>query len=792
MANNILLYNAALSGYVAGALAGRFETQAIPTHYSEIVAQGTVFAGELDSAIANDTSISAADGTALTGAGTSALVEGQSAKPNTIYTLCFGAAFQRYATVLPASAFADTVGGIVAIYTESVAPSTERWNTSAHIQSRTGFASTLPEFFGITLPENTYSVDTSFQLTDRFTNSWSYVDDTGLSATLVGGYSGNSLTLNGTVADWTIAVAGTLISSLIVGTVTITRTSTGTSEVRDFTAANGGAVPLRTGYWLDGVAGNDANDGLSVATPKKTFAAFPPLVNGDKFYGARGTNMREMVDATGLVVTIGAYGIGPRPIANAFDVITGWVLVSGTTYSATWTPAYDPVTKGSMLLLDLGKPILLVADLATCEATLGSSVIQSTTGAGSYTIFVNLSDGSNPNNRTIEVNIRETGVKCAGSSTLFSWMTRGCVSDDGTTLDYQTSQLGIIETPSVDDWVATNGTRHDMLVCGGTVSNSAFISVSPKPDGAGGVVSVSSFVANRHTINAADTFKMINCGFMDYASHAASTIAIYGFTTCVDTHPSATGLLATATFDQCGCSYYPFGSASAAVSNLTDCLFENKRAPNTGDAQWLVVGGNSTNMDRCRYYGHNAGDVFGRLISGDGNNDVNQCLITVGTGVGFSFFTSVRTTIRNTTIIAIDTIGYRAYNAAAADSLTFNNNVVQGANRSITCDNSSNASYVVGGFNVMDPVSKVKGAFTEVEVGGFVPWVTSAYAIANNLDQNSSDAVPDWGGTDAGARPTYQQTAASIAAFGFTAGAQGVQWVTPSVYNDWITICAGL
>lgn len=54
MANNALLYNAALNGYLAGALAGAPQSDPTQLDYKPIVDQAVVFATAMDAAIAND------------------------------------------------------------------------------------------------------------------------------------------------------------------------------------------------------------------------------------------------------------------------------------------------------------------------------------------------------------------------------------------------------------------------------------------------------------------------------------------------------------------------------------------------------------------------------------------------------------------------------------------------------------------------------------------------------------------------------------------------------------------
>ncbi len=118
MANNLLLFNAALNGFISGAFAGGYPVSATPSDYDAIASQALVFATAMDAAIANDASISAAPGTATTGAGSSALVEQQSAKPALLQSLVHGITFSRYQTGSLASVFTTEIAAIKAIYTQ--------------------------------------------------------------------------------------------------------------------------------------------------------------------------------------------------------------------------------------------------------------------------------------------------------------------------------------------------------------------------------------------------------------------------------------------------------------------------------------------------------------------------------------------------------------------------------------------------------------------------------------------------------------------------------------------------
>ena len=109
--NNNLLYNAALSGFVSGAVAGANQTD--PTvvtpaaaDYAALVGMGVLFATAMDAAIAPDvvaTPQPAGSGPISVGTPgvaiaptTGAIQEAETGKIQLLQALCFGISFQRY------------------------------------------------------------------------------------------------------------------------------------------------------------------------------------------------------------------------------------------------------------------------------------------------------------------------------------------------------------------------------------------------------------------------------------------------------------------------------------------------------------------------------------------------------------------------------------------------------------------------------------------------------------------------------------------------------------------------
>ena len=130
MANNALLFNAALAGYAAGMVAGSNITDATVADYNAQTTQAAQWATELDSLIATDTAgvpqpagstgISIAGGAAIVPAGSTAVFESQMGKLGLIYALSFSIAFQRFSTGLLAANFATQAAAVKALFFSAV------------------------------------------------------------------------------------------------------------------------------------------------------------------------------------------------------------------------------------------------------------------------------------------------------------------------------------------------------------------------------------------------------------------------------------------------------------------------------------------------------------------------------------------------------------------------------------------------------------------------------------------------------------------------------------------------
>lgn len=90
-------------------------------------------------------------------------------------------------------------------------------------------------------------------------------------------------------------------------------------------------------YYVDSAAANDLGAGTTSETAWKTLALGAALNAGDQVYLNRGCVWREQLTVPAASLTLGAYGVGAKPVISGANVISTWTAYTGTavnTYSA--------------------------------------------------------------------------------------------------------------------------------------------------------------------------------------------------------------------------------------------------------------------------------------------------------------------------------------------------------------------------------------------------------------------------------------------------------------------------
>lgn len=103
-------------------------------------------------------------------------------------------------------------------------------------------------------------------------------------------------------------------------------------------------------YYIDSLAGSDANAGTSAAAPWKSLRmvgdATSPVSAGDTILLKRGSVWNDSIFVNDDSVTIDAYGTGARPKIDSSVPVTGWTLVGLNTYKSPQLTISDTFREG--------------------------------------------------------------------------------------------------------------------------------------------------------------------------------------------------------------------------------------------------------------------------------------------------------------------------------------------------------------------------------------------------------------------------------------------------------------
>ncbi|HZV62870.1 MAG TPA: right-handed parallel beta-helix repeat-containing protein [Methylophilaceae bacterium] len=164
--------------------------------------------------------------------------------------------------------------------------------------------------------------------------------------------------------------------------------------------------------------GNDLNNGTSINTPLKTInRAMGKVVAGDTVY-VRGGTYREEINAyrggtPGNYVTVAGYG-DEVPVIKGSEIVTGWTLHAGNIWKKTsWKYNSQQVfvdLKDDAGLQQIGRPSSAYGSFEY-PSPVGSGLSSMMPGSfyydpASFTLYVWLPDGSNPNNHVMEASTK--------------------------------------------------------------------------------------------------------------------------------------------------------------------------------------------------------------------------------------------------------------------------------------------------------------------------------------------------------------------------------------------------
>lgn len=250
-------------------------------------------------------------------------------------------------------------------------------------------------------------------------------------------------------------------------------------------------VTQKKSVYVDSVAGSDANDGLTQATPKATCAAGMAVLasSGRKTIRLKcGSFFREQITLPAGKRLMN-YGSGDRPILDCRDVITGtWTKTAGYTnvYERTVPHGiYVPTSPANHRVWENNVRLIRTGSLSACDSTAGSFYSAIPSGV-LQTLYVHTTDTADPtsNGRQYEYAPRMYGAelsdycvidgidtKCNPSkSGSIRALARGCIIRNCKASD------GYVHNVLISDGVCENVFAYDAEPLGGVGTQTAFVS----------------------------------------------------------------------------------------------------------------------------------------------------------------------------------------------------------------------------------------------------------------------------------------------------------------------------
>jgi len=645
---------------------------------------------------------------------------------------------------------------------------------SSVVASRTGFASDLPEFKGNPCPEQKDPAEVVIAFEPgQPTGTIEIGAPVHLEAGLTGTFAGGNLSATGAAGGFAIDLVASHVGDALTGTVTVTNGAH--EEVRSFVATPGeDSLRISEAYWVDSENGDDANDGSTPDRALASIGALPALQGDDVIRLARGSRWREHLAGPAAKITVENYGVGPRPIVDAFDptLASGWTKTAGWTniYQHSLTAESPGGSSYTVTVLEAGRQLHPVADQAACDTTPGSYVAVNPSGGGAVTVYVHPLDSTAPDDQEIELTWRPHGVLVVGASTVRGIMLRGGWHTSGAL--YVDASSSAIDDAIVDDCVALHGTDHNLYMPGGTLSRSIVLGVDGGPNAA------SAIVFHRQTIDAAAEMTIDDVGVINFPD-VDGQMPLSQKPVAFNSHATS-GTWAKQTLIRTGSSRMAGWAISRGV--VDQCLFENPRAHNRAMVG-QVTATHPIEVRNSRFYGMNSG-TNGQAIQHGGALLVENVL-SVRDGdtiTGGHIFANGVVVVRNSLFVKG---GAEPVNDLSdALSCTFERNVCLDRGPRLGTQGSvlSPSDYNVAGETTM---------WRENSSAASRAFATYRDSNAYGNDTNSTTTLPEYELEADPTRPEYMETRASLTARGWDAGpaqgrpGSGLSWVTPPTYNAW-------
>lgn len=219
-----------------------------------------------------------------------------------------------------------------------------------------------------------------------------------------------------------------------------------------------GHIANRFTFFVDSFTGSDGNPGTSSAEPFASLGALAgvTLTPGARIGLARGQSLRQRFTSAVSMLTVGAYGLGEKPVLDCSDIFTGWTLSSGET--VVYEKALSGLPGHSKILGNAWENdtfLTQVSSKAACAALPGSCYVTNWASA-TPTVYIHATDSSNPNTngRTYSVSVRDPALDFTGNNlTIRDICTRRNANQDGSIR--VTGEGALIQRVRVED-----GCRH--------------------------------------------------------------------------------------------------------------------------------------------------------------------------------------------------------------------------------------------------------------------------------------------------------------------------------------------
>ena len=520
--------------------------------------------------------------------------------------------------------------------------------------------------------------------------------------------------------------------------------------------------------------GNDANDGLSLAAPKRTL---PRPGNGGFYYLERGSifsGVNDHIADEAQEFTVLHVGCGHWILGNQFAVLTGWVA-AGAAWTASFPNAVvgiDSLT-GTSQALENGMPMKQAASLAACQATVGSYYTPTTITPtpAPIVMYIHPSDGGDPNSngKVYEIAAYETFLAGCGSSHFEGVIGRGSTCPTGSLISRAKHNDGT-DYPILRHFFAFGGTYHNVYWSGGLLEHGATMCTQPQ----GGASS--NFVWHRHLVGEvpqtvhtndiailSDPNVSVSSNESAWLWHGDSPMGAQVHDKMYIAHCAGDGL---------------FQSGVSGTVTLRDALFERFKST----ATQLFYGVQGWIIERLRHYQLTAAYWPGPALmrSSTSNLAISNSLVVTGFGnssAGNTFdgyFTpdggpnpTISTvTLADSTIINLNSAATRSVawyqgSTGAGNTLlhwSINRTIFSGWNKSFVFGGSATAAQVrlSSDHNTFSPGVSTWWMADSIDMG-FVSYKEGWYGTWAASDANSFAGVSTFSGTT-GRYPSYAQT----------------------------------